>query len=60
MADEYTYLFPYGQNYDYGDSPYYKDEGEPVQPATYRHQRALWKLFPAGAALLDAEMIEVT
>ena len=60
MADEYTIEYPYGQNYIYGDSPFYKDEGEAVQPATYRHQRAMWQLFPGGNALLDPEMIEVT
>lgn len=59
MADEYTYLFPYGQNYDYGQSPYYKDEGEPTGEATYRHQRAMYKIFPCPT-LLTPEMIEVT
>lgn len=59
MAD-YTYYFPYGQNYDYGDSPLYKDEDEAPPEPSYRHQRALYKLMPAGEALLDAELIAVT
>lgn len=55
----YTYLYPYGMNYNYGDSPYYKDEGEPVGEPTYRHQRAMYKLFPAGERLLSAQMIAI-
>ena len=60
MADEYTFEFPFGQNYSFGDSPYYKDEGDPVESGTYRHQRAMWTLFPVDESLLDNVMIEVT
>ena len=50
---------PYGMNYDYGLSPYYKDEGDPTPVATYRHYYAMYKLFPAPE-LLTPSLVAVT
>lgn len=41
-----TVVLPFGSNYDYGVSPYYKDDGTAVPAPAPRHEYALCRIWP--------------